>query len=96
MVRDNKTKAKAIAVAVIIIIGVALMTFSALYEPQSTAANCVEMADVFVDIDHDGDIDLLVRGCVTINGSAAGGVITSPPVAVPDAGASVPDPTFAP
>jgi hypothetical protein len=64
-------KSKIIAIAVIVILSIALF-FPALYAvgyfPQvSAAASSTVVENVFVDIDSDGDLDLLLEGQVIFN-----------------------------
>ena len=76
----SKNEAKLVVVLLIIAIGLVLAII-VVNEPAPVGPPCATVSDVFVDLDRDGDEDLLIDGCAIFNtGQALTGPVPTPQV----------------
>lgn len=62
-----ETKTKVILIAVVLIIAVVIIGGGSYLEYYTSEVSTVTVQNIFVDVDNDGDLDLLVLGEVVIN-----------------------------
>lgn len=70
----SKIEMKLLAILLIVAVGLILAIIVSV-EPAPVTPPCAMVSDVFVDLDRDGDEDLLIDGCAIFN---AGQLITGP------------------
>lgn len=70
----DKSQMKVALILFIVAVGLVLAIIVSL-EPAAPTPPCAAVSDIFVDLDRDGDEDLLIDGCAIFN---AGQILTGP------------------